>query len=335
MRDNAKFTTWLDRHVAEIAKLECSNAQPTLSEMIRCASLFYKKLFKKSDEILSINSLNMDDKILFRSYYSLSWAVLRHICPTYFVEKYTRTAVQLDKELLDMFIHTDPSHLAMNEIFDILRTYDSWYIDIPIVKISDNEVSESIFIECVNDDARVITITVPFHDPIDDGPYSVPIRSKYYQIFIDDHLINSNLTIGAERAILHLVTMAAVYFLYHHSAETHQAIPRVDAKKRAVAKMRPEKQQRLLATGSLFNVIRMRAAKPCGADGSQSPTGQSWKLNVRHLVRGHLRKQACGPKHSERKITWVKPHYRGPENPEFTPKPNLYIPPPAGGPGSE
>jgi hypothetical protein len=35
------------------------------------------------------------------------------------------------------------------------------------------------------------------------------------------------------------------------------------------------------------------------------------KLKVRHIVRGHWRNQACGPRHQERKLTFIQPHYRG------------------------
>jgi len=34
---------------------------------------------------------------------------------------------------------------------------------------------------------------------------------------------------------------------------------------------------------------------------------------VRWLVRGHLRNQACGPKHTERKRIWIMPYWKGPE----------------------
>lgn len=44
---------------------------------------------------------------------------------------------------------------------------------------------------------------------------------------------------------------------------------------------------------------------PSGRKGG-SPT-------VRWLVRGHMRNQACGPRHSERKRVWIMPHWKGPE----------------------
>lgn len=37
------------------------------------------------------------------------------------------------------------------------------------------------------------------------------------------------------------------------------------------------------------------------------------KLTVQFVVRGHRRWQACGPKHSERKLIWINPFWKGPE----------------------
>lgn len=37
-----------------------------------------------------------------------------------------------------------------------------------------------------------------------------------------------------------------------------------------------------------------------------------WQLRSLHTVRGHIRHQACGPRHTERKIIWVEPFTRGP-----------------------
>jgi len=33
----------------------------------------------------------------------------------------------------------------------------------------------------------------------------------------------------------------------------------------------------------------------------------------RFIVRGHWRNQPCGPDLAERKLTWIKPYYKGPE----------------------
>jgi hypothetical protein len=38
-----------------------------------------------------------------------------------------------------------------------------------------------------------------------------------------------------------------------------------------------------------------------------------WTLSYRFIVQGHFTHQACGPKHSERKVIFIKPYWKGPE----------------------
>lgn len=39
----------------------------------------------------------------------------------------------------------------------------------------------------------------------------------------------------------------------------------------------------------------------------------AYRLHARFMVRGHMRNQAYGTKHSERRMKWIKPHWKGPE----------------------
>lgn len=48
-------------------------------------------------------------------------------------------------------------------------------------------------------------------------------------------------------------------------------------------------------------------------------TGRS--IDVRFVVRGHWRNQAFGEKHSQHRMTWIKPYYKGPELAEVISKP--------------
>ena len=36
-----------------------------------------------------------------------------------------------------------------------------------------------------------------------------------------------------------------------------------------------------------------------------------YEIRARFIVRGHWRRQACGPNHSERRLTWVAPFWKG------------------------
>jgi hypothetical protein len=61
-----------------------------------------------------------------------------------------------------------------------------------------------------------------------------------------------------------------------------------------------------------------RSSTPSEHSGSQHVVSSAW---VRTRVAGHWRKQACGPRHSERKVIWIAPFWRGPEDaPIHTPK---------------
>lgn len=42
-----------------------------------------------------------------------------------------------------------------------------------------------------------------------------------------------------------------------------------------------------------------------------------WKLKMRHIVRGHWRQQACGPKLTQRRPTWIHPYVKGPDEAEL------------------
>jgi hypothetical protein len=48
---------------------------------------------------------------------------------------------------------------------------------------------------------------------------------------------------------------------------------------------------------------------------------------VQWLVRGHWRNQACGPHLSERRPTWIQPHWKGPEDAPINVRPHVLRPP--------
>jgi hypothetical protein len=45
----------------------------------------------------------------------------------------------------------------------------------------------------------------------------------------------------------------------------------------------------------------------------EDPAEGKRTISVRTLVTGHWRKQACGPRHTERRLTWIRPFWRGPD----------------------
>jgi hypothetical protein len=56
----------------------------------------------------------------------------------------------------------------------------------------------------------------------------------------------------------------------------------------------------------------LRSAKEhiLGLDPRRSPAG--WHLKARFPVRGHMRRQPCGPGRAERRVIWIRPHFHGP-----------------------
>lgn len=55
------------------------------------------------------------------------------------------------------------------------------------------------------------------------------------------------------------------------------------------------------------------SAKDLGQAANGTPRA-NWTVRFRHIVRGHMRLQACGPQHSMRKTIWIEPFWRGPED---------------------
>ena len=47
------------------------------------------------------------------------------------------------------------------------------------------------------------------------------------------------------------------------------------------------------------------------------------ELSVQFLVRGHWRNQACGPGHTERRMTWIEPYWKGPEEAPINRRPHI------------
>ncbi len=49
---------------------------------------------------------------------------------------------------------------------------------------------------------------------------------------------------------------------------------------------------------------------------TESGNSPRWKVKARFVVRGHYRKQVCGPKRTERRMTWIRPFWKGPKEGE-------------------
>lgn len=85
---------------------------------------------------------------------------------------------------------------------------------------------------------------------------------------------------------------------------TRAPIPRSVA--RAAARFKAE------LPDSGVQVIDLRRRTSASSSGSDTEVAAR-TLGQRVIVRGHWRRQACGPNHSERRLTWIDQHLRGPE----------------------
>lgn len=82
---------------------------------------------------------------------------------------------------------------------------------------------------------------------------------------------------------------------------------------------RGETRARVYKMGSEVKLPRQlrdaaKAYAKTGRAGTEDST--NWRIHRRHVVRGHWRNQACGPKLSEHKRIWIMPHWKGPETAE-------------------
>lgn len=79
-------------------------------------------------------------------------------------------------------------------------------------------------------------------------------------------------------------------------------------------------QHRLVVVGRPISVD----ARPAIEDFLASTTTKARKPpNVQSLVVGHYRRQPCGERNTARKIVWIQPFWRGPEDAPILTRPRL------------
>lgn len=80
--------------------------------------------------------------------------------------------------------------------------------------------------------------------------------------------------------------------------------------KKARQEARKESELDYTSVGESVQPIYVRKGD---ASGDTSHPGGFREYAVRFLVRGHWRNQPCGPALADRRLTWIKPYYKGPE----------------------
>jgi hypothetical protein len=69
-------------------------------------------------------------------------------------------------------------------------------------------------------------------------------------------------------------------------------------------KLQQARNDTILIVGKNFRLDDGRVSEELSHDDGR-------KLKVRHIVRGHWRNQACGPRHTERKLIFIQPFWKG------------------------
>lgn len=118
------------------------------------------------------------------------------------------------------------------------------------------------------------------------------------------------------------IVLNAVLYLSSDSAElASKQSPHKEIERKATDIGSPSKRRKLLQTAGRYTsldyeevgasvgpIVIQRGLAESGEGG----TGGA-KLNVRFMVRGHWRRQPHGPDSLERKLIWIRPHYKGPD----------------------
>lgn len=114
----------------------------------------------------------------------------------------------------------------------------------------------------------------------------------------------------------------AVLYLASEQAERHfTTSPRKEMEEKAEAimssvkrKKRKEEARRhsYLDYDEVGRTIGTITVQP-GDTAADAAAGTKSVPMVRFMVRGHWRQQPCGPGREERKLTWVRPYYKGPD----------------------
>jgi hypothetical protein len=118
------------------------------------------------------------------------------------------------------------------------------------------------------------------------------------------------------------IILNAVLYLSSHEAElTAKASPRkeIEDKAKDIGSL-PKRRKLLQTTGRYTALDYQEVGTSVGpiviqkgeVEGSEAGKGGSKPL-VRFMVRGHWRRQTHGPENKDRKLTWIRPYYKGPD----------------------
>lgn len=94
-----------------------------------------------------------------------------------------------------------------------------------------------------------------------------------------------------------------------------------------VERHRRKEYQRTIGRESAVKIVSLRRRVHQSITVTREPGSEEIKreYSCQWVVDGHWRNQACGPKMGERKLTWVMPYVKGPEDKPLKEKPTIYV----------
>lgn len=159
-----------------------------------------------------------------------------------------------------------------------------------------------------NDGKNVDTFAI--NPSLDEGDIRDALAESLRRYRNDDHTTTLE---DAKDSVTRLFwwTINVCLYITHAGAESESRHPSADAERewqKLNAELGPKRRQRLLNHYNAKFRPRIylgRSVEPLGAK-TRGP------ISVRTLVAGHWRNQVCGIGRQDRRLTWIKPFWRGP-----------------------
>lgn len=274
-------------HTSEImGVLGVNLANPKKLHPLVCAALWYKHQ--------SLRSTNTNDGQLFEIFLYFSSKLmpfknesLNHFFETELNEhKNPVIALRPNDKLIGDFTNTQVPKGAQEDIDEFLSK-NNVYIEFPEISSKKGIYFSSIYINGSGKNRNCYTGTANISSQLEQ---EVKSNSK---VFTDN--------------VSKLVSMILLFYI---SENTEHTLTTHLTREQFLAIKKPYKLKARLNKLSLFS--KQILQPPKRGEGWRDETEcRSWELTKEFEVRGHWRWQACGEKHSKRKLLWINPHVKG------------------------
>lgn len=121
----------------------------------------------------------------------------------------------------------------------------------------------------------------------------------------DGHTVKHMVNMSNDKAVLIVLNLI--------SAMSSHAIEPVKRYRKTSSNARREKVD--APTVMTFHETKLPSELLAAARDEESPykSHAAWKLKNKFIVRGHWRNQACGKGRTDHRLTWIEPHWKGPD----------------------